>query len=317
MKKVLAIALAAIMVLSVTACGASQQEVESAAAEVAAVVEEAAKEAAPAAEAAAPAEEAAAEAAPAAAEIPTVEPGKLTVATSPDFAPYEFYSIGEDGTPVLAGFDMSLAQYVADELGLELEVIPMDFDGTIMELTQGNVDMSFAGYSVTEERKEVMDFSIVYYDGAQAFVTNKENADKITDLASANNPDFTIEAQTGSIQADLMAENTPDANCINMTKVTDIVAELVSGKAQGGFIEKCVAEAYAKQYPELVIVCDVPFETEGTAAGITKGNTALVDAVNGAVQKCLDSGEFEKYVAEANELAAGEKYEGLLENMEQ
>lgn len=55
-------------------------------------------------------------------------PGKLTVATSPDFAPYEFYAIGEDGTPKLAGFDMDLAQYIADYLGLELEVVTVDFD---------------------------------------------------------------------------------------------------------------------------------------------------------------------------------------------
>ncbi|MFR3920985.1 MAG: transporter substrate-binding domain-containing protein [Dysosmobacter welbionis] len=67
------------------------------------------------------------------AAITTVEGGKLTVATSPDFAPYEFYAIDENGDPQLAGFDMDLAQYIADYLGLSLEIVPMDFDGTIME----------------------------------------------------------------------------------------------------------------------------------------------------------------------------------------
>ena len=71
--------------------------------------------------------------------IETVTPGVLTVATSPDFAPYEFYALDEEGTPTLAGFDMDLAKYIADYLGLELEVIPMDFDGTIMELAAGKV----------------------------------------------------------------------------------------------------------------------------------------------------------------------------------
>ena len=61
----------------------------------------------------------------------TVTDGVLTVATSPDFAPYEFYAIGEDGTPELAGFDMALAQYIADDMGLKLEVVTMDFDGVI------------------------------------------------------------------------------------------------------------------------------------------------------------------------------------------
>ena len=294
MKKVLALTLAALMVLSLAACGSKP----------------AAEEAAPAAPAAT---EAAAEEK---AEIPTVTPGKLTVATSPDFAPYEFYAIDENGDPQLAGFDMAMAKYVANELGLELEVVPMDFDGTIMELSQGNVDMSLAGYSVTEERKEIMDFSIVYYSPDQALVTSKDLADKITKLEDANNPEYTVEAQVGSIQADLMHENTPDADCVEMVKVTDIVAEIINGKAQAAFVEKCVAESYAKQYPELTIVCDVPFESEGTAAGISKGNTALVEAVNAALKKMMDSGEFNKAVAEANELASGEVYEGLLDDME-
>lgn len=244
--------------------------------------------------------------------LATVTPGKLTVATSPDFAPYEFYAIGADG-PYLAGFDMALAKYIADELGLELEIIPMDFDGTIMELSMGNVDMSLAGYSIEEDRKEVMDFSVVYYGGGQSLVTTKANAEKIVDLASANDPSVTVEAQVGSIQAALMAQNTPDANCIEMVKVTDIIAELLSGKAQAAFIESVVAESYQKNYPELVIVCDVPHDSEGSAAGIKKGNTALVDAVNAAIEKCISSGEFDKFVQEAKTLAEGEIFEGLIE----
>lgn len=283
MKKFMALMIAAVMVLALSACASAPAATE-AAAETAA--------------------------APA---FKTVNPGKLTVATSPDFAPYEFYAIDKDGNPQLSGFDMSLAKYVANELGLELEVIPMDFDGTIMELSQGKVDMSLAGYSITEERKQVMDFSIVYYGGGQSFVASKNTASKFTDLASANNKDYTIEAQTGSIQAGLMAENTPDANCIQMTKVTDIVAELVSGKCDGAFIETAVAESYQKQYPDLVIVCDVPFDSEGSAAGITKGNTELVNAVNEAIQKCIASGEFDKYVEEAKTLAEGDIIEGLLD----
>lgn len=70
--------------------------------------------------------------------LKTVTDGKLTVATSPDFAPYEFYSIDENENPTLAGFDIALAQYIADYLGLELEIIPMDFDGTLSELSAKN-----------------------------------------------------------------------------------------------------------------------------------------------------------------------------------
>ena len=80
-------------------------------------------------------------------EFETVTPGKLTVATSPDFAPYEFYALDDNGDPTLAGFDVALAQYIADQLDLELEMIPMDFDGTISELGNKTVDLALAGYS--------------------------------------------------------------------------------------------------------------------------------------------------------------------------
>ena len=79
--------------------------------------------------------------------LTTVAEGKLTVATSPDFAPYEFYAIAEDGTPSLAGFDIALAPYIADYLGLELEMVTVDFDGVLSELQTKSVDLGMAGLS--------------------------------------------------------------------------------------------------------------------------------------------------------------------------
>ena len=135
MKKFLALILTLAMALSVTACGGSDDTADDTAdgegsgteetADYASMTDDELK-----------------------AAITTVEGGKLTVATSPDFAPpYEFYAIDENGDPQLAGFDMDLAQYIADYLGLSLEIVPMDFDGTIMELQNGNVDLGMAGYS--------------------------------------------------------------------------------------------------------------------------------------------------------------------------
>ena len=77
--------------------------------------------------------------------LKTVKEGYLTVATSPDYAPFEFYSLDEKGKPTLVGFDMDLAKYVADYLGLTLELVPMDFDGTITELGNKKCDLSMAG----------------------------------------------------------------------------------------------------------------------------------------------------------------------------
>lgn len=329
MKKIIALLLAMVMVLAMfTACGSKTTEepaAEEPAAEEPAAEEPAAEEPAaeePAAEEPAAEEPAAEE--PAAtlsldeikAQLQTVEDGKLTVATSPDFAPYEFYSLDEDGTPTLAGFDMALAQYIADFLGLELEVIPMDFDGTLAELAAKTVDLSMAGYSPDPEREDKMDFSEIYYTGGQSFVTVQDKASQFTSLEDANNPDYSIGAQIGSIQVGLAEENTPDADIVQLSKVTDIIAELLAGQLDGAFIETAVAESYAKNYPDLAIVLPVPYDQEGSVVGVSKGNDMLLAGVNMAIESAILDGSMDQFVADANELAAGQTYEGLLEDME-
>ena len=246
--------------------------------------------------------------------LKTVTDGKLTVATSPDFAPYEFYSIDENENPTLVGFDIALAQYIADYLGLELEIIPMDFDGTLSELSAKKVDLALSGYSPDPTREDKMDFSDIYYVGGQSFVTVQDKADSFSTLADANKAEYQIGAQLGSIQADLAKENTPDADIVELSKVTDIIAELLSGKLDGAFIETVVAEAYAKNYPELCVKFAVPYEQEGSVVGVSKDNGALLAAVNLAIAAAKEDGSMDKFVAEANTLAEGNTYEGLLDN---
>lgn len=245
--------------------------------------------------------------------VETVTKGKLTVATSPDFAPYEFYAIGEDGKPVMAGFDMALAQYMADHMGLELEVVPMDFDGVLSELATGNVDLGLAGLSPDPARADAMDFSDIYYMGGQSLVTVADKADSIKSFDDVNKPEMSVGAQIGSIQMDLANENTPNADIIALPKVTDLVSELIGGKMDAAFIETAVAESYKTNYPELTLVLDVPYDVEGSAVGIKKGNTALKDAVNAAIAAAIEDGSMDKFVAEANEKASGSIYEGLLD----
>ena len=248
------------------------------------------------------------------AELKTVEDGKLTVATSPDFAPYEFYSLDANGDATLAGFDIAFAQYIADKLGLELNIITMDFDGTLAELQAKNVDIGMAGYSPDPKRESIMSFTKIYYKGGQSFVTSKAKADEITSLETANNAKYKIGAQTGSIQYDLAEANTPDADNIGLTKVPDIIAEVISGKLDGAFMETIVAKAYQAQYEDLVIVCDVPYEQEGSAIGVNKDNEVLLAALNLIIEEAIDDGSLQKFVDEAGILAVGDKYEGLLDD---
>ena len=303
MKKLICLALALIMVFALCACGgndapaASNTDVPAAPADKPADV---------------PADEPADEPADGPA-FETITEGVLTVATSPDYAPYEFYAIDEAGNASLAGFDIELAKYIAAELGLEIEFVPMDFDGVLMEVGLGTVDMGVAGLSPDPERAESMLFSDSYYDGGQAFITHKDNVGVFTDLESLNQAGYQIGAQVASIQEGLAQEYSADADLVSLPKVTDIIAELIGGKLDGAYVETAVAESYQKNYPELVMVCEVPYDAEGNVIGIPKGNEALLEAVNAALAKCVESGAFDDFVAQANELAEGNIHEGLLD----
>ena len=308
MKKLIAMLLALAMVLSLAACGSS-----------APAATEAPKADAPAADAPAATEAPAVDYSTMTIEelkplIKTLTEGKLTMVTSPDFAPYEFYALDENGKPTLAGFDIALGQYIADFIGLELEIIPMDFDGTITELGMGNADIGMAGYSPDPDREKAMSFSIIYYAGGQSFVCHQNNKDLFATLEDANKAEYQIGAQLASIQYDLAVANTPDADIVELSKVTDIIAEVISGKLDGAFIESVVAETYAKNYPDLCVALPVPYEAEGSVVGVNKDNAALLAAVNLAIQAALEDGSMAQFVANANELSTGEKYEGLLDN---
>ena len=291
MKKMLSAVMAGAVALSLTACGGNSASSASTASSAAS----------------------AAASEPAAA-LQTVNPGKLTVATSPDFAPYEFYYIDENGDAQLSGFDVALAGVIADKLGLELEVIPMDFDGILMELQSGNVDIGMAGFSPDPERAETFDFSDIYYLGGQSFCVTKDNLDKYKDYSDFDGK--SVGAQTGSIQMKLADANTPNANIVGLSKVTDVINELVSGKLDGAFIETAVAECYAKNYPELCVALEVPYDVAGSSIGVVKGNSELLAGVNEAIAAALADGSMDSFVAEANELASGSVYEGLLDNYE-
>lgn len=289
-KKVLALALAACMAASLTACGNSGSSTSATTADTTTAA-----------------------ASGTATEISTVKKGVLTVATSPDFAPYEFYAIDESGTPTLAGFDMALAQYIADYLGLQLEVVTVDFDGVLMELQTKSVDLGMAGLSPDPAREGIMDFSDIYYRGGQSLVTVLDKAVVYDSMEATNKPEVSVGAQTGSIQLDLANANSPEADIVSLPKVTDIISELLAGKLDAAYIETDVALSYQKNYPQLAIVCDVPYEVEGSAIGVSKGNASLLAAVNEAIAAAIDDGSLENFVAEASELASGEKYEGLLD----
>lgn len=242
--------------------------------------------------------------------LKTVKEGYLTVATSPDYAPYEFYNMSS-GKAELAGFDIAMAKYIADYLGLTLELVPMDFDGVLTEIQNKKCDLAMAGLSPRADRADIMDFSIVYYTSEQSLVTYDG---KVLSLEAANNASIKIGVQTGSIQEGLAQENTPNADIVSLAKVTDIIAELVSGKLDAAFIETPVVNAYKASYEKLSIVCTIPEEDNGNIIGVYKDNADLLKYVNEAMQKALDDGSFNTFVKDAIEAATGDIYQGVLDD---
>ena len=215
---------------------------------------------------------------------------------------------------MLAGFDLALAQYLADFLGLECEIVPMDFDGVLNELAMKTVDIGMAGLSPDPAREGAMAFSDLYYLGGQSFVTVQDRVDEFTSLdVLKEHPEYQIGAQNGSIQAELANEYCDPNSVVILTKVTDIVAELVNGGLDGAFIETAVAENYAITNPDLAVVLDVPYDQAGSAIGVQLDNPVLLELINRGIAQAIEDGSMDQFVAEANELSTGETYEGLLD----
>ena len=299
MKKMLAILLAALMLLSMlTACGSKTGDTakEDTAANDTAAADEA-KDTAK--------DEAEDDTAKTEAPFETATPGVLTVGTSPDFAPYEFYIVEDDGSMTMVGFDVALAHAIADYYGLELKMQPLSFDALLLELQTGTIDLAISGFSPDPERLETTDFSKTYYVGTQCLMVRAEDKDKYSEFSDFDG--LTVEAQTGSIQYGLAEENTPNAKITGIKAVTTIISDLKEGKCEAAFMETAVAENYIKTNPELAVAWEVPYDAEGSCVAIQKGNTAMVDAVNAVIDELLANGTMDQYVAEANELATSDK----------
>ena len=231
--------------------------------------------------------------------------GVITCATSPDFAPNEFIDISSGETKYV-GCDMDLAQYIADSLGVKLEIVPMKFDAIKAAVTTGQVDMAIAGLAYTEDRAKNMELSDLFgntdADEGQGIVILKENADK---LKTAD--DFagkTVLAQNGSVQYDLTTTQLPKAKCTPIADVNNGAMEVMTGQADGLTLDLAVAKVMINTHKELAI-SDFQFEYEskGNVIGCTKGETKLVNAINQIVKEVNDKGLYKQWKDKAVELA--------------
>lgn len=234
-----------------------------------------------------------------------LDAGVITCATSPDFAPNEFMDISSGETKYV-GCDMDLAQYIADSLGVKLEIVPMKFDAIKAAVTTGQVDMAIAGLAYTEDRAKNMQLSDLFgntdADEGQGIVILKENADQLKtadDFAGKK-----VLAQNGSVQLDLTIEQLPKADCTPIADVNNGAMEVMTGQADGLTLDIAVAKVLIAAHKELAI-SDFQFEYEskGNVIGCTKGETKLVNALNMVVKEVNDKGLYKQWKDKAVELA--------------
>lgn len=226
--------------------------------------------------------------------------GKIILGTCADYPPFEFHK-QIDGKDEIVGFDIDIAKEIAKDLGVELEIKDMDFDGLLMALETENVDFVIAGMNPTDERKESVDFSKVYYDQDQGLLIraeDKENYKTMEDLTGMK-----IGAQKGTTQEETVEINVKDPQLKALGKITDLVLELKNKKIDGVALALPVAEAYVEANPDLIISPYVDFGTEGgIAIALKKGNQELVDAVNITIDRLLKDNMIEKFIQDATAL---------------
>lgn len=265
-KKFLGLAMAVCMVTALTACGSGK-----------------AAETAPAAEAttAAGAESKAAETQADA----TGSKGTLVMATNAEFPPYEFHEGGE-----IVGIDVEIARAIATEMGMDFEIEDIAFDSIIPEVTSGKADFGAAGMTVTEDRKQSVDFSDPYAAATQVVIV-KEGSDitSVDGLAGK-----TIGVQLGTT-GDIYVEDVEGATIERYNKGFEAVQALTQDKIDAVVIDGEPAKVFVSQNEGLKLL-DEAFTTEEYAICVKKGNTELLDGINAAIAKLKESGELQAIV---------------------
>lgn len=226
---------------------------------------------------------------------------KIVLGTSADYAPYEFHKT-IDGKDQIVGFDIEIAKEIAKDMDAELVIQDMDFDGLLLALNAGKVDFVISGMTPTEERKEAVDFTDIYYLADQGVLVKAGEEGQYSSLDDLKGK--RIGVQKGSIQEGI-AQEIEGAKLTSLAKIPELVLELNSGRVDAVILEKPVAEQYASKQEKIVmsgIAIEQSEEEAGSAIAVKKGNQELLTNINATLERLKASGDIERFVIEANEL---------------
>lgn len=216
------------------------------------------------------------------------ESDTLIVGTEAGFPPYEYM----EGDQVV-GIDIDIAQAIADSLGKKLEIKNMDFDGALLAVQNGTIDLVAAGLSIDPERDEVMDFSIDYAEANVVVVVNKETQ-AVASVDSEGLADKIIGVQQGNTADYYVEDNVSYKEVKRYTKFAQAAEDLKNNKIDCIIMDQVPAEALVASNPELMILDGILF-TDKYALAVDEGNKELLDEINKVLQELKDSGKIEEF----------------------
>ena len=265
MKKFIALMLACVMCLCFAACGSAEKEPETSAPE---------------------------DSTPASSDTSLEDvkkSGKLTIATSPDFPPFESL----EGDKVV-GIEIDLLEMIAEKLGVELEINQMDFDSVLPGIQSGKFNVGVSGITVTEDRKKNADFTVPYFAAAQAIVVLKDSPIK----SKADLEGKKVSVQTGTTAEEYCMKNGYDVSAFQANN--DALSALTSGKVDAWVIDNETGIQMSETTNGKTVVLDEPMTTEPYSFAFKKGSTSLVNEINSYVEGWLKDGTIEKIFEKYN-----------------
>lgn len=224
--------------------------------------------------------------------------GKLVLATG-DYRPFEYH---DEKTNEVVGYDIDLAQKIADELGVKLEVHDMDFTSLIPSLQNSQADMVIAAIYITDERKEVVDFADPYMSSGQIIVVKKDSPIKGKDDLNGKK----VGAKLGGTSAacvQKMIDEGANIELVTYKQNEDMLADLQNGRLDAGVNDLLYQLQYNSTHKDLTILDDKLTEAE-LGIAVPKGDTELIEVVNKVLKDMKDSGEdiklYEKWIPKNN-----------------
>ncbi|WP_195251553.1 transporter substrate-binding domain-containing protein [Romboutsia sp. 1001713B170207_170306_H8] len=233
--------------------------------------------------------------------------GKLIVATSADYPPYEFHKI-IDGKDTIVGLDAMIDKDIADGIGVELEFLDMDFDGVLGAVNADKADLVLAGMTATDERKESVNFSEPYYHEKNKIIVRKGDEDIAKTEDNVKNMKMGV--QKGSIQETFIAETLGSINYKSLAKIPDLILELQNGNIDGILCSENVTNINIDSYEGISVANSTVGEDihKGASVAFKKDDSTkeLVEVVNKILKGLNESGTIDKYMEGARNLAKEE-----------